>query len=456
MNRLPLDLPRRLRKAGLTVVEVDGWQTRGRPASTGGFSPVGVLNHHTGAFDREGDLADDLAYARWMFLEGRPDLPPPLCQLSISAEGTVYVGAAGRANHAGTAKASGSVAAGDGNRLYAGIEWMLSGTQPIPAKMYKAGATTNAVLLDIIGSSVQAVSCHYQTSVTGKWDIGDPSGVPFGNAKVLNVPKFRAAVQAERDRLNRPPRRPSKWLTFQHTSLQVFDTTAAKASDIEKIFSRGKMILTGTEAGGPRAKDTRRLLAEKAEKHGYRLHVPDTTDGWVAVKKDRIKPGTRFRTGLVPVVYASEGLGKHTAKGIAWVTYQDVEVGTVTVGASHYMTRGRRPGDPNWVLNKRLANALGDWAREKGKGGALVFYGGDQNIPDRTEDTFFGSPLTSAWDEVGRWEGTGHGNIDVIASYDGDVRVSWVLVDAKPDSEIPLETDHFLVEAVAKVLVPAA
>lgn len=196
---LPRDLPDRLRAAGLKVVELDGWQTRGRPTSTGGFAPVGVLNHHTGARDEIGDFADDRAYAEWMAKVGRSDLPAPLVQLSLSLEATVYVLAAGRSNHAGTAKAAGSVAAGDGNNLYVGIEWMLSGTQKIPAKMYDAGATVNAVLLQILGSSVRTVHCHYETSVTGKWDIGDPDGVPLGGHKVLDVPKFQRAVQAKFD-----------------------------------------------------------------------------------------------------------------------------------------------------------------------------------------------------------------------------------------------------------------
>ena len=87
----------------------------------------------------------ELEYAKWMFLVGRPDLPAPLCQIALGRSGIVYIGAAGRANHAGNARQSGSVAGGDGNTLYVGIEWMLSGTQPIPASMYRAGAILNAV-----------------------------------------------------------------------------------------------------------------------------------------------------------------------------------------------------------------------------------------------------------------------------------------------------------------------
>ncbi len=47
MNRLPDNTPEILRRHGLKVKVVPGWKTRGRPASTGGFNPVGVLCHHT-------------------------------------------------------------------------------------------------------------------------------------------------------------------------------------------------------------------------------------------------------------------------------------------------------------------------------------------------------------------------------------------------------------------------
>jgi hypothetical protein len=212
MTYLPRNLPALLRSAGLTVVEVDGWQTRGRPASTGGFAPVGVLNHHTGASARGWSRAKELVYAKWMFLTGRPDdgLPAPLVQIALGRSATVYLGAAGRANHAGTAQASGSVNDGDGNSLYIGVEWMLSGTEDIPAEMMRAGAILNAVLTEEVtdggkGTSVYTISCHYQTSVTGKWDIGDPNGVLHGGKRVLDVPKFRRAVTVERDRLYHQP-----------------------------------------------------------------------------------------------------------------------------------------------------------------------------------------------------------------------------------------------------------
>ena len=57
VGHLPANLPTTLRARGLRVVEVDGWHGRGRPASTGGFDPVGVLCHHTATSRSSSDAA---------------------------------------------------------------------------------------------------------------------------------------------------------------------------------------------------------------------------------------------------------------------------------------------------------------------------------------------------------------------------------------------------------------
>jgi hypothetical protein len=163
---LPADLPKRLRDAGCKVVELDGWHTRGRPASKGPFHPVGVLWHHTGS--TEGGPK----YANWLAKIGRSDLPAPLCHLSIGRDGTVYVVAAGRANHAGVAKASGSVAGGDGNALYVGVECQNSGSEGWRPAQRAAMVRTGVVLAHVLGSTAEAQRGHKETSVTGKWDPG--------------------------------------------------------------------------------------------------------------------------------------------------------------------------------------------------------------------------------------------------------------------------------------------
>lgn len=193
MANLPKNLPEILRKHGLKVVEIDGWEDRGRPGS---FDPVGVLCHHTAGHDDIGDAADDLAYVKNVLVKGRADLSGPLCQLALSAEGVVYIVAAGRANHAGDAKKSGTVAAGNGNTLYIGIEAMNAGNgkDKWEKSQYDAYVLLCAVLsVEITKNSHATVRAHRETSVTGKIDPAGPT--PYeGN---FDMTKFRTRVKAK-------------------------------------------------------------------------------------------------------------------------------------------------------------------------------------------------------------------------------------------------------------------
>lgn len=85
-------LPVELRKAGLKVVEVDGWETRGR----GDIGKIKFLLCHHTATRQPGNNP-----SLWIVRDGRPDVSGPLSQLVLGRDGTWYVVAAGRANHAG-------------------------------------------------------------------------------------------------------------------------------------------------------------------------------------------------------------------------------------------------------------------------------------------------------------------------------------------------------------------
>lgn len=88
------DLADACRKSGLTVVEVDGWRTRGH----GQFLGVNtIVPHHTAT---PNSVAGDFPSLR-VVRDGRPDLPGPLSQIGLGRNGTVYVIAAGVAWHAG-------------------------------------------------------------------------------------------------------------------------------------------------------------------------------------------------------------------------------------------------------------------------------------------------------------------------------------------------------------------
>lgn len=258
--------------------------------------------------------------------------------------------------------------------------------------------------------------------------------------------------------------RPTRRLRFAHASMQFSDSTRQKDHDARVVFTRGYHIITGTEAGPGASADLRLALHRHARANGYRLFIPGRpTDCWVAVDRDLITGG--WEKAYEPVIPGSGSLDQSAGgrrwgpKGVVSVGFDTEDLGHISVAAAHYLTGGRRPGPAgthggvdHYAWNTRLAHAIGEWAKEAGKGKALAFYGGDQNIVDRTDDTFRGAPLTSAWDELGKYENTGHGNIDVIASYDRDGRVSWKSIRALDDRELFLHTDHFLVEAVAEVV----
>src|SRR5215213_1376503 len=103
-------LPEVLLGAGLKVAEVPGWRTRGR----GDMGRVqGITCHHT-ANKRPGNYPS-LALVR----DGRSDLSGPLCHVGLGRDGTWYVVAAGRANHAGEGNYRG---VSNGNSQFIGIE----------------------------------------------------------------------------------------------------------------------------------------------------------------------------------------------------------------------------------------------------------------------------------------------------------------------------------------------
>ena len=103
-------LPDVLKDAGLNVAEVTGWKTRGR----GEVGPIkGVICHHT-AGSAQGNMP-----SLGIITNGRHDLAGPLAQLGLGRDGTYYVVAAGRANHAGAGNWPGVV---NGNQNFIGIE----------------------------------------------------------------------------------------------------------------------------------------------------------------------------------------------------------------------------------------------------------------------------------------------------------------------------------------------
>ncbi len=111
-----------LRGAGLTVREVPGWTTRGH----GDMGQVlGVLCHHTGGpatgDGRLGTLTVPGYPSLAVVVNGRTDLPGPLCNVGLARDGAWVVVAAGQAWHAGTG-AYAWCPANTGNTHLVGVE----------------------------------------------------------------------------------------------------------------------------------------------------------------------------------------------------------------------------------------------------------------------------------------------------------------------------------------------
>lgn len=166
-----------LRGAGCNVVELAGWQTRGRP---GAFGPVkGILCHHT-AGSKNGN-APSLS----LIVNGRPDLEGPLSHLHLARDGTFTVIASGRCNHAGAGAWRGITS---GNSSFIGIEAENAGdgTDPWPDVQMDAYARGCAAILKHIGAPV--IMC------AGHKEYARPIGRKIDPSFDMSV--FRAKVSA--------------------------------------------------------------------------------------------------------------------------------------------------------------------------------------------------------------------------------------------------------------------
>ncbi len=153
-----------LRAAGLKVAEQPGWQSRGR----GPMGSVrGVICHHT-AGPKSGIMP-----SLKVVTDGRPGLDGPLAQLGLGRDGTWFVIAAGRANHAGVGAHKGITA---GNTSFIGIEAENQGipADPWPAvqvESYKRGC---AAILKKLGADV-SMCCGHKEYALPRGRKPDPS-----------------------------------------------------------------------------------------------------------------------------------------------------------------------------------------------------------------------------------------------------------------------------------------
>lgn len=185
-----------LRKWGVPFKEYSGWASRGRPGAHGPMN--GIIIHHTGSDSQSDD------YLKFLFVTGRPaeGIPGPLCNVSTDMDGDLWLGAVGRANHAGRGSSatlskvinenyegySSEITAGsdntDGNAHFYGNEVRYDGGQPMTTKQYATAVRWAAAICDFHGWSALSVIGHREWSRRKP----DPGKCPMN--------KFRSDVAA--------------------------------------------------------------------------------------------------------------------------------------------------------------------------------------------------------------------------------------------------------------------
>jgi len=146
-----------LEDAGLKVAETPGWRSRGR-AEMGAVR--GVMCHHT-ATAAPGNMPSLRLLER-----GRSDLPGPLAQLGLGRDGTFYVIAAGRANHAGAGRWEGVTT---GNSSFIGIEAENDGVgEAWPEVQMEAYARGVAAILKKIGARANMCCGHKEYALPAR------------------------------------------------------------------------------------------------------------------------------------------------------------------------------------------------------------------------------------------------------------------------------------------------
>lgn len=167
-------LPDVLKSAGLKVALVPGWEDRGAADSHGNRNMgtvLGVICHHTGVKDKSKNMPTLHALINGRKAEKNlKAIPGPLAQLGLGRDGTFFVVAAGRSNHAGTGIWLGLT---NGNANFIGIEAENTGGHddfPWPDAQLEAYQRGVAAILKHAGRTVDFCVGHREWAPSRKDD----------------------------------------------------------------------------------------------------------------------------------------------------------------------------------------------------------------------------------------------------------------------------------------------
>lgn len=168
-------------QAGLNVAEVPGWKNRGR-AEVGPIK--GVICHHTAG------AANGNMPSLSVITNGRTGLPGPLAQLGLGRDGTYYVVAAGRCNHAGAGNWQGLR---NGNQNFIGIEAENTGLgeawPAVQLDAYRRGAA--AILKRVRADAIMC--CSHKEYALPPGRKPDPKGIDMVDFR-LHVSMIMAGI----------------------------------------------------------------------------------------------------------------------------------------------------------------------------------------------------------------------------------------------------------------------
>lgn len=162
MSKTLTVLPDKFERAGLNVKLVKGWKRRG----SGMFEPKGVMFHHTASPISSGNKP-----SLGTVVNGRPGIPPPLCNILIGRNGVLHMVAAGRANHAGEGGPHRNIPKDSGNPYFVGFEVENNGIgEKWSADLLYVCVVSFAVTLRYLNSKPNMLIGHKEWAPTRKID----------------------------------------------------------------------------------------------------------------------------------------------------------------------------------------------------------------------------------------------------------------------------------------------
>lgn len=222
-----------LRAEGRVVVEVSGWQTRG----TGAFSTaLGVLLHHTAG------AATGNFPSLPVLVSGRAGLPGPLANLGLARDGTWYVIAAGRANHAGAGVLP-FCPRNQGNEHLIGVEAESTGRGDWTGAQLDSYPRGVAALLRHLGLDASRAAGHKEWAPSRKIDPagwpGDLAGFRRTVQTLLTEGDFLMALSdGEQREMLDGVRELRGLLSYRHPATATFPNPVTLANAIVSVWAQ--------------------------------------------------------------------------------------------------------------------------------------------------------------------------------------------------------------------------